>query len=73
MSTIIFCSILAIPFSVIVICMIVALGKRPGLRRRTKTDRSFQNDRRCEKTISCPLEDRCKKDGRCKVKILRRS
>lgn len=65
MSTLILCAIFWIPISILIMCGIVALGKRPGYRRRHEDEQREGVERRCRMREECVFKKMCRSADQC--------
>jgi hypothetical protein len=69
-SCLILCTIFWIPLSTMLVCAIVALGKRPGYRRRVTNTVYTGEERRCEFKDKCLISTPCVDEANCKYFVI---
>jgi phage-related protein len=63
--------LISLPLVILAVTFLVALGKRPGYRRRHK-DCSYNGpERRCDERDVCPLAEKCTKQAHeCQIHLM---
>lgn len=62
--------LISLPLVILAVTFLVALGKRPGYRRRHTSCNYTGPERRCDEREDCPLAKRCTKQAHeCQVHL----